>query len=154
MSQHICNPKHFNSVEKSLLEVFGDPKKRLYNKSIGDQAYNTMELTIRKLMNHMRELNVLAVYYHNNCKHPFSENTINLEIDYLVGCKTEYELFKGIELYNLMRSILYQIEIDDLSISLNSNLLDSFNLFNELYNDLAHNVLLNIVNKENVIYSI
>jgi len=106
MSSFLHSAKHFNSIEKSLIDL----KK---NNSAHGFCYNVSKIDIEQVMKHYRKFSCICVtnqYAHHH-------DDINAELASCFQSLTSdqsYVILKPIELYKAITSMEYQIEFNHL----------------------------------------
>lgn len=138
MSSFLHTPRHFNSVEKALIEL----KKRSNNEFL----YNVTDIEIKSVMDNIRELSVNSVFI--QYKHHY-EN-INTEIlnnlSDLMSNKTQVDILTPIGLFKAIKSILYQIELHTIKQTREVRKVeqDSYNRLIDFKNELSEYIVSNL----------
>jgi hypothetical protein len=120
MSSYIPSPKHFNSVQKALVDLFTghdfEGPYALREKLPRLFVTGTVEAEVEKVVDDLRKLNVLCVtlqYAHHYEGHVNEE--IKEETSHLMDNKNNYKYLSVHGLYNALNCISYQIEVEHLT---------------------------------------
>ena len=134
MSSFLHSSKHFNSIEKSIIELKRSSK---YSGFCYDIAIFEIELVIA----HYREFSCICVInqYSNHYKNPVLEIQSCREA---LSDGSNHILLKPIELYKAMLSMEYQIEFD----YLNRDLTDTEKIAIEKYKNIKDQLSYLIIN--------
>jgi hypothetical protein len=138
MSSFLHTPRHFNSVEKALIE--------LNKKSNNEFLYNVSDKEIKSVMDGIRELSVNSVFvqyrhHYNNIDTEISNNLSNLMTN-----KTQVDNLTPIGLFKAINSILYQIELHTIKQNRNVRKVeqDSYNRLTDFKNELSEYIVSNL----------
>jgi len=120
MSSFLLSSKHFNSVQKALVEMIRGNHLHLYPlKDKFPDIYNknskyTIEV-INSVIDTVRELSVTCFHLQYANHYPENLNTeIEIHRKYLLNHKTGFKQLTPLGLYNAVRCISYQIEPEHL----------------------------------------
>lgn len=161
MSSFICSPKHFNSIEKSIIELtqsnsfyfpyaFKDCLPELYSsKNFLDKDINAK---VENLIDRLRELNALCVtlqykhHYVGTLDAEIQAETVNLLTN-----KKERQNLPKIGLYKALQCVSYQIELEHLKELRELNEAEKLALLflKEMINALAHDIINHLPEYEN-----
>lgn len=156
MSSFICGPKHFNSIEKALTILFQHDNYFRYTYELNDISEilaNTTKISvekicseIKKFINELRDLNAICVtlqYAHHY------EGKINQEIQSAKKFTRSTEEHKELTLhglYNALRCLTYQIEIEHLEElgGLSNEQKQAMKFINIMENKLARAIIIKL----------
>lgn len=109
MSSFICSPRHFNSVEHTLLNMKND---NTYNYMM--REYDTEYIS--SVVDNLRYINVVCVTLQYKAHYKGKlDNEIQKQLDYLFNNKNGGEFLSIKQLLQCLRCINYQIEIEHLT---------------------------------------
>jgi hypothetical protein len=138
MSSFLHTPRHFNSVEKALIE--------LNKKSNNEFLYNVSDKEIKSVMDGIRELSVNSVFvqyrhHYNNIDTEILNNLSNLMTN-----KTQVDNLTPIGLFKAINSILYQIELHTIKQNRDVRKVeqDSYNRLTDFKNELSEYIVSNL----------
>lgn len=121
MSSFICSPKHFNSIEKSILELI-EHKNDFYFSSDIVEKYPKLEnetsaeskAQIIEIIDELRTLNVLCVVLQYKDHYHGINEEIQGHTKLLFFERTKYKHLTELGLFNALRCLNYQIEPEHL----------------------------------------
>ena len=127
MSSYVCTPKHFNSIEFSLVKLFVERgqgisfpyslKANYPNLYSGDDSYAAKaRKEIYDTIDELRRLNVLAVTL--QYKSHFVgvlDAELKTQTDYLLENKKDKKDLTKLGLYNALNCLSYQIELPEVT---------------------------------------
>ena len=120
MSSFICSAKHFNSIESGILKLLNDNTFHSYalkefNLYSYDAIPKTLEVTLKGFMGTLKKLNVLCVSL--QYRKDEVEGTLDTLIEDRkkeVNQKTNIVDLSKLGLYNALKCLVYQVEIEQL----------------------------------------
>lgn len=136
MSSFLHTAKHFNSIEKSLIEL------KTKDRSSGF-CHNVSVIEIEQVMKHFRELSCICVI--NQYKHHYYNPEKEIRLSYLaLQVDESYLILKPIELYKAIGSMEYQIEFRYLGREFSDSERIAVTKFNEIKLELCHLIISNL----------
>ncbi len=166
MSSFINTPKHFNSIEFSIQNLFWGSKfycpysfKAVFPELYDKKHYSTerIEKVVTGIMDTLRELSVLCVTL--QYKHHYNgtlDNEIVSQKTMLLTDRKDKVLLSNVGLYKAIGNVLYQIETEHLK-ELRALTPDEENclfFFKELRNELAADIVSELPEYQDAKYSL
>ena len=127
MSSFICSPKHFNSIEKKLYFLMHDrdfyfpyelKEKFRILADHSKESEEAIEMQISDLVDTLRELNAVCVSLQYSSHYDNINEEIATQTEILKKNKAEFKHLTNLGLYNALRCLNYQIEIEHLEENL------------------------------------
>ena len=136
MSSFLHTAKHFNSIEKSLIELKTKEKSYCF-------CSNISVIEIEQVMKYFREFSCICVI--NQYKHHYDDPQKEIRLSHLaLQLDESYLILKPIELYKAISSMEYQIEFSYLGREFSDSERIAVMKFNEIKLELCDLIISNL----------